>query len=173
MFHLFHAILLHLLFLSTLAQKPRIDDGDYAISLLVRNGNFSGWLSMNVSDAQSDAAIIGIDNREPGFIPTFWSVQRTPGTMNYTISNNTLTNGRHVVGNDSNGFVAGIPSASAESGQWGIQEVGDDKNAYVIGNNDFSLVWTVQPPIDDQASIMAYKPNEGSSNQVWLFKKQP
>ena len=70
--------------------------------------------------------------------------------------------------------VAGIPSASAESVQWGIQEVGDGKNAYVvrsyfrsryirltwlnnlcvqIGNNDFSLVWTVQPPIDDQASV--------------------
>jgi hypothetical protein len=71
MLHLFHAILLHLLFLSTLAQKPRIDDGNYTISLLVRNGNFSGWLSMNASDAQPDAAIIGIDHREPGFNPTF------------------------------------------------------------------------------------------------------
>lgn len=71
MFPLFHAIFLHLLFLSTLAQKPRIDDGDYAISLLVRNGNFSAWLGMNASDAQPNPAIIGIDHREPGFIPTF------------------------------------------------------------------------------------------------------
>ena len=69
--------------------------------------------------------------------------------------------------------LAGIPSAFAEGAQWSIQEVGDGRNAYVvcsylryytvdltlnnlcvqIGNDDLTLVWTVQPPIDDDASV--------------------
>jgi len=83
MFRLFLVVLLHLHFLSTLAQKPRIDDGDYTISLLVRNGNFSGWLSMNISDDQPDAAIIGIDHREPGFVPT---IVLKPKSQNFCTS---------------------------------------------------------------------------------------
>jgi len=73
MHRLFYVILPHLLFLFTLAQNSEIENGNYTIALLVRNGNFSGWLSMDSSDTQPKVPIFAVDHRDPSFTPTIVS----------------------------------------------------------------------------------------------------